>query len=151
MKKVLLNITIVILVITSILGVRSSYQKNEQQKQINQLFIESLIEARSALSIDYTNADESTRTAYSTRISSSLYSAVRILNLSSYNKSENRNQLFSAIYNLYLCMTNPDTKFVILTEKLADVHSYLTKIIEDSNNSEACEELSDLSRRLYFK
>jgi hypothetical protein len=151
MKKVLLNIIIVILVITSILGVRSVYQKNEQQKQINELFIASLVEARVALSIDYVNADESTRTAHSTRISSNLYSAVRVLNLSSYNNNKNRNQLFSAIYNLYLCMTNPDTKLIILTEKLADVHSYLTRIIEDINDTEAYEELSSLAGRLYFK
>lgn len=114
------------------------------------MFISSLVEARSSLYSDYSNADESTKTNNYTKISSNLYTAANILDVSSYN-NKNRNQLFGGIYNLYLCMTKPDTRSDIVTNKEAIVRECLTKIIQDTNDKEASEALDKLTGDIYFK
>ncbi|WP_206867921.1 hypothetical protein [Clostridium zeae] len=78
--------------------------RKQDQKEIDDSFTNQLVLANGMLNSDYNKNDDEGKAYLRTTAAGSLYSSLNLMRYSSYNNNENRNDLFDAINNLYLCM-----------------------------------------------
>lgn len=134
-----------VLLITIIYIIAISNLRKQDQKEIDDSFTNQLVLANGILNSDYNKNDDEGKTYLRTTAAGSLYSSLNLMRFSSYINNEDRNDLFSAINNLYLCMTNSNKSRIIFTMYNKEVNQYLVRIISNPNDEKACKALDELT------
>ncbi|MBK1813293.1 hypothetical protein JHL18_21965 [Clostridium sp. YIM B02505] len=144
--KIIIKKTMPFALIISILYiiVINDFRKQEK-KEIDDSFTNQLVLANGILNTDYNKNDDEGKAYLRTTAAGYLYSSLNLMNYSSYINNENRNDLFGAINNLYLCMTKSNASRVIFTKYNKEVNQYLVKIIRKPKDKEACKALDELT------
>lgn len=148
MKKRYLLITA--LIISLLFGAYNFVSLKSQQQNADELLKYTLQLAQSCFGLNYNKLTNDEKNNQYTMASSNLYTAMYILDLTSYD-IEKRSQLFMAINNLYYCITETNTnnsRSKAFIEKSVLINKYLKNISEDPNDKNSCEELSNLSFNL---
>ncbi|GFP76206.1 hypothetical protein [Clostridium fungisolvens] len=133
------------LIIVILYSIIMNNQREQDQKEIDESFTNQLVLANGMLNNDYNKNDDEGKTFLRTTAAGSLYSSLNLMRFSSYNNNDNRNNLFGAINNLYLCMTNSNSSRIIFTIYNKEVNQYLVRIISNPNDEEACKALDELT------
>ncbi|MGH4122910.1 MAG: hypothetical protein ACREV6_08280 [Clostridium sp.] len=145
------KLLILALIISLVFGTYSFFSLNQREKTANELFKYTLSQAQFCFAGDYTIMKDDEKNHYYIMAASNLYTALSIEDLTSYGKSENHNELISAIKELYYCMTETNTtnsRLKAITEKRVDIYKYLTCIVKDPNDKNSYDALSRLSNNL---
>lgn len=154
MKKTKLILIGIILVSISLGIFVYVKQKNNNDVQIrlaDNKFRDSLSLASTGFAVDYSKMDEDTKVYYYIQTSSNLYTAINIIDMTSYKDVKNRNALGEAIYNLYLCMTRDYSRREILKDNnMSIIFNCLAKISNEPEDEEDCKRVSKLAGDLYF-
>ncbi|GFP75136.1 hypothetical protein [Clostridium fungisolvens] len=154
MKKIKLILIGFILVSISFAIFAYVKQKNNNDVQIrlaDYKFRESLSLASNGFAVDYSKMNDDTKVYYYIQTSSNLYTAINIIDMTSYKDVKNRNALGEAIYNLYLCMTHDYSRKEILKDNnMSSIFNCLAKISNDPEDEEDCKRISRLAGDLYF-
>lgn len=140
---------IIVLVISLLFGTYNFFSLKEQKRNANELFIYNLVQAQYCFGMDYSKASDDIKNEYYTKASSSLNTALYLLELTSYSNIDNRNvELFNAIYNLNRCMMESNTRWKAVTEKREDIYNHLRYICENPNDKNNCQALYKLANNL---
>ncbi|GKU25043.1 hypothetical protein [Clostridium folliculivorans] len=119
--------------------------RKQDQNEIDDSFTNQLVLANGILNSDYNKSNDEGKAYLRTTAAGGLYSSLNLMRFSSYINNEDRNDLFGAINNLYLCMTNSNTSKVIFTTYNEKVNQYLVRIIRNPKDKEACKALDELT------
>jgi len=146
------NLLIIALIISLLFGTYSFFSLKQREKTANELFKYTLSQAQFCFAQDYTKMkDDDDKNYYYKLAASNLYTALSIVDLTSYGKRENHNELISAINELYFCMTEINTtnsRWKAVTEKRVAIYKYLTYIGIDPNDKNSYDSLSRLANNL---
>lgn len=143
-----------ILVILSIVFDFYTYENKKYNTRLaDQIFMASLSQARDGFARNYNKMNEDDKNNYYIQTSSSLYAAMNIIDLTSYNNDiKTRNELFEVIYNLYWCMTrNASREALITNSNMFIIYNCLSEIIRNPKDEKDCQTVSKLAGDLYFK
>ena len=151
-KKVLIFAIPMLLAIVLIISIGFTISAREnlnyKTQLADQIFRGSLSQAQSGFRMDYSKMNEDEKINYYMQTSSSLSTAINMINLTSYNNKKNRNDLFDAIYSLYWCMTRSDSRAAILAKEDI-IYKYLTQIMLNPDDEKDCKALSKLAGGIY--
>ena len=145
------HLLIIALIISLIFGAYNFLSLKQQEKTANKLFLFNLSETQSCFDGDYSKLNENEKKYYYIKAASNLYTALNILNSTSYANIENRNELFNAIYELNSCISENNTtnsRWKAVTEKSKLINKYLHYIIINPNDKSNCKALSRLANNL---
>lgn len=134
-----------VLIIAILYSIAINDQRKQDQKEIDDSFTNQLVQVNGMLASDYDMNDDEGKIFLRTTAAGSLYSSLNLMRFSSYVNSENRNDLFGALNNLYLCMTKSSTSRIIFTTHNKEVNQYLIRIISNPNDKEAYKALDELT------
>lgn len=149
-KRKLLTIA---LIISLLFGAYNFVILKSQQQATNRLFISRIQVVQSCFGPHYSQLDNDVKNNTNIMASSNLYTAMHVLELSSYAHIDNHNQLLMAIDELYYCLTESNTynsRLKAFTEKWELINKYLENISEDPNDKNSCEALYKLSNNLRY-
>ena len=138
----------IVLIISIVFTVSARENLNYKTQLADQIFRGSLSQAQSGFAMDYSKMNEDEKIFYYLKTSSSLSSAINMIDLTSYNNKKNRNNLFDAIYSLYWCMTQSDSRAAILAKEDI-IYKYLTQIMLNPDDEKDCKALSKLAGGIY--
>lgn len=154
MKKIKIIFVLLLIFVLISTAVVYNFHNNIDTKTrlTDQEFLTNLSLASSGFAKDYSNMDDNEKIANYIDISSNLYTAMNILDMTSYSHNKNRNELFTAIYNLYNCMTRKDSRDAVLTNRTMEiVNKCLNDLTLNPKDEKACQTISKLAGDLYFK
>ncbi len=138
----------IVLIISIGFTISARENLNYKTQLADQIFRGSLSQAQSGFRMDYSKMNEDEKINYYMQTSSSLSTAINMINLTSYNNKKNRNDLFDAIYSLYWCMTRSDSRAAILAKEDI-IYKYLTQIMLNPDDEKDCKALSKLAGGIY--
>lgn len=136
------------LIISIVFTASARENLNYKTQLADQIFRGSLSQAQSGFAMDYSKMNEDEKIFHYLQTSSSLSTAINMIDLTSYNDIKNRNNLFEAIYSLYWCMTRSDSRAAILAKKDI-IYKYLTEIMLNLDDEKDCKALSKLAGDIY--
>ncbi len=138
----------IVLIISIGFTISARENLNYKTQLADQIFRGSLSQAQSGFRMDYSKMNEDEKINYYMQTSSSLSTAINMIDLTSYNNKKNRNDLFDAIYSLYWCMTRSDSRAAILAKEDI-IYKYLTQIMLNPDDEKDCKALSKLAGGIY--
>ncbi|GCD12522.1 hypothetical protein [Clostridium tagluense] len=145
------NLLILALIISLLFGTYSFFSLKRREKTANELFKYTLSQSQFCFAQDYTIMKDDEKNYYYRLAASNLYTALSIVDLTSYGNNGKNNELTSAINELYCCMTEintNDSRWKAVTEKRVAIYKYLTYISDNPNDKNSCDALSRLSNNL---
>lgn len=138
----------IVLIISIVFTFCARENLNYKTQLADQIFRANLSHAQAGFGMDYSKMNEDEKIFYYLQTSSSLSTAINMIDLTSYNDIKNRNDLFGAIYSLYWCMTRSDSREAILA-KSDIIYKYLTEIMLNPYDEKDSKALSKLAGDLY--
>jgi len=141
------NLLIIFLVISLLFGAYTFFMQMQKKQAANEIFKGCLSKAKGCFSMDYTKLDENTKDYYYIDACSNLYTAMNILEFTSYENVGNKNQdLVSAMYELYRCMTiqskpESNNRWIAVTKREEEISKCLDYISMNPNDKDSCKEL----------
>lgn len=124
------------------------FVKNKQMQDEETIIKYNLNQVQSCFTIDYNKMDNDTKIFYYIKATSNLHTVLYILDS---NRQHYNEDLFSAIYELYWCMsedTNTNSRWNAVTAKQKDIANYLHYISNDINDKANCKALSKIANDL---
>ena len=148
-RKILKIFFIIGLAFSLIFGVHNFLIQKQQKHTANEELKYDLKEIQGCFVVDYKKLADEDKNYYYMKAATNLHTALFIIDLNSNHNISNRNEeLFNAIYSLYVCMTEESYKnnirLKIVTEKENEISNYLYFISMNLNDKKDCKALSKL-------
>ena len=146
------HLLFIALIISLIFGTYNYISLKSQKRTANEIFAYKLQQAQSYFGADYKELNIDDKNYRRIMASSSLSTAISVLNLTSYAHNENSSQLLVALDELNRCITEVntfDSRTKAFTEKSGLIQKYLTNISTNPNDESSCKALFKLSNYLH--